>query len=121
MKPTAKVQILMYSNFILFSLTSVASRYASFFELISLPAVALYALSFGLLGVYAILWQQVLRVTPLSYAYLAKAVTIPLGVFWGWLLFAERLTPTMLAGVGIVIVGVLLLSSPESEPAKGGA
>lgn len=115
MKATLKIQMLMYVNFLFFSLTNVAARYAGFFELISLPALSLYALSFGLLGMYAILWQQVLKQMPLSHAYLAKAVTIPLGLFWGWSLFGEALTPTRLVGAGIVLVGVLVLSSAEGS------
>ena len=115
MKPTAKTQVLMYTNFMLFSLTSVAARYAGFFDIISLPALSLYALSFGLQAVYAVLWQQVLKAVPLSHAYLAKAVTVPLGVFWGWTLFGEVLTLSRLIGVAIVLSGVLVISSEEAS------
>ena len=108
-----KLYLLMYLNFILFSLSAVAARYAGFYPLFSFPALGLYLLSFVMLFVYALLWQQVLKKLPLTVAFINKAATIPLGMIWGFMLFEEVINLYMIIGVLIIIGGAILMIKGE--------
>ena len=63
------------------------------------------------LGVYAILWQQVIKRLELSVAYANKAVTLIWAMVWGKLIFDERITLSKMAGILLVIAGIVILNS----------
>ena len=73
-----------------------------------------------LLGVYAIAWQQIIKVLPLTTAFANKAVTVVWGLIWGMLFFGERLTAGKLIGALLVIVGVALFGMAEGEEESRG-
>jgi len=104
----------MYANFVLFSLFSVIAKFAGQHPLFSFRAIALYGIALVVLGIYAIVWQMVLKWLPLSVAYPNKAVTIVMGMVWGALIFSEIITWSMILGV-IVIVGGILVVVRNSE------
>lgn len=104
-----KTYLLLYAALILYSLISVVSKLTSRFEAFSLEFLALYAVVLLLLGVYALLWQQVLKRLPLLTAYVNKAVTIVLGMVWGLLFFGEPIKWNMLLGTAIIVTGVVLM------------
>ena len=68
-----------------------------------------------LLAFYAVAWQQVIRVLPLTTAFANKAVTTAWGLVWGLLFFQEQITFGKLLGVTLVIAGVVLFSTAEQE------
>lgn len=70
---------------------------------------------FGLLGLYALGWQQVIKRLPLTTAFANKAVTVVWGLVWGALLFAEPITPGKLAGCGLIVAGVVLYAREEGD------
>ena len=79
-----------------------------------------YGLNLLLLGVYAIGWQQVLKRIPLTGAYAHKSVTVIWGVVFGVLLFHETLTLRQIAGVALVIVGIVLYSLSDRRAEHAG-
>ena len=68
-----------------------------------------------LLGIYAVIWQQVLKHLPLVFAYANKAVTVIWGLLWGYLIFSEEVTPNKVLGAVIVIAGIVMFSLGEKE------
>jgi hypothetical protein len=54
--------------------------------------MALYFVVFGVLFVYAILWQQVLKKIPLTTAIANKSITIVWGMIFGLLFFEEKVS-----------------------------
>lgn len=68
-----------------------------------------YALVVLNLGVYAIVWQQIIKHLPLNTAYSNKAVTVAWGILWGALFFRETIKWNMIVGAVIVIAGVVLV------------
>lgn len=101
----------------IYSLSTVCSKFASQKEPGSAAFVLLYVAIIGLLGLYAICWQQVIKRLPLTTAFANKAVTVVWGIIWGAVFFYERITPGKLLGAAIVIVGVVLyvLSDKQEE------
>lgn len=104
---------LMHINFVIVSFSFVLARYAGFYYLFSLRAMVLYGLSFVLLGVYAIIWQQVIKQIKLSVAYANRTVIIILGMLWGVLFFGEEINAFKVIGVVVILIGVALVARNE--------
>lgn len=99
----------------LYSLISVFSKLASAEPFLSMRFCLFYGGMLVLLGAYAIAWQQIIKKLPLTTAFANKAVTTVWGLVWGTLIFHETITPGKLAGIALVIVGVLLFSRADKE------
>lgn len=67
------------------------------------------ALEVGALGVYSILWQQVLKRMPLSFAFANKAVCTLWTLLFGRLIFGESITWGKALGIAVVLIGVILV------------
>ena len=61
------------------------------------------------LGIYAIVWQQIIKHLPLTTAYANKAITIVWGIHWGFIFFHEQIKWNMILGAVIVIAGVIVV------------
>ena len=66
-------------------------------------------MSIAILGIYAIFWQQILKIFSLTTAFLNKAVTIVWGMIWGALFFSEEIKINMIIGAIIVLIGIVLV------------
>ena len=84
-------------------------------EFFSFQWCALYALLIFILGVYAILWQQLLKVMPLNLAYANKAVTLLWGMLFGVLVFKETISLTNILGGLIVLAGVIVMVTDRKK------
>ena len=106
-----KINKYVYLHLLLFffSFCGVFSKLASNNEFLSLKFCVFYRISIIILGVYAILWQQILKKIPLTTAFFNKAVTIIWGMIWGIVFFKEAITVNMVIGAIIVLVGVGLV------------
>lgn len=116
MKTGMKVKdiLLLQFVFLIYSINSIVAKYASAEEF-GLKFILLYGLEVMILGIYAILWQQVIKKFELSVAYANKAVTLIWAMLWGAVLFKEQITMNKVAGILLVIVGIVILNSKETE------
>ncbi|MEG0072405.1 MAG: EamA family transporter [Raoultibacter sp.] len=103
----------------LYSVTEVLGKSASAYPLTDVRFFLFYGGILLILVVYALGWQQVIKHLPLTTAFANKAITVFWGIIWGALFFQEEITPLKLAGVAIIIVGVLLFSSSDGEQKVG--
>lgn len=108
-KTKIKYFIALHIELLLFSLGGVCTKMASQYEFLSFWFIFFYGLVILNLGVYAIVWQQIIKKLPLNTAYSNKAITIVWGILWGFLFFKEQITWNMIIGALIVIVGVVLV------------
>ncbi|MCR4990158.1 MAG: EamA family transporter [Lachnospiraceae bacterium] len=102
-------------SFLIYSCSSVVAKFASGNEVMSFKFILFYGLEVVILGVYAILWQQVIKKFELSVAYANKAVTLLWALVWSVVLFKEHLKWNHIAGVAIVILGIVVLNSKSSK------
>ncbi|BDF59475.1 hypothetical protein CE91St36_22920 [Christensenellaceae bacterium] len=113
-KPTIGNFIFMHLSFIVYSFVGVTSKTAAgqgFFT----PAFFLYAcLVLGLLVVYALLWQQVLKHFTLVKAYSNKGVVVIWNLLWAVIFFQEVITIENLIGSAIIVIGIVVVSSDAS-------
>ena len=111
--------LLMHAGFLIYSFYTVLGKIAAKYAFLSLHFCIFYCILIFILFVYAILWQQVLKVIPLSFATANKASTIVWGMLWSYLFFHEEITLKKVIGAIIIISGIILLStSTKSEEQK---
>lgn len=73
------------------------------------PAVIFLILEVLALGLYSILWQQVLKRMPLHFAFANKGICTLWTALIGILFFAEKLTTGKVIGLCVVLFGVVLV------------
>ena len=104
-----KYYIALHIELFLFSLGGICSKFASGYEFLSFGFIFFYGLVILNLGVYAIVWQQIIKKLPLNTAYSNKAITVAWGILWGFLFFGETIKWNMILGAVIVIIGVIIV------------
>ena len=82
-------------------------------ELLSIKFFLLYGGIVLILGIYAIVWQQIIKYMPLSTAYANKAITVVWGILWGVLFFQETVSWNMIIGAIVVIIGVIIVVTSD--------
>lgn len=110
-KFNVKAFVLLHVILLMYSFCSVFSKLASEQEFLSFFFILYYGIVLLLLGLYAILWQQVLKKMPLTTAFSNKAIVIVWGMMWGMFFFAEKITWNMILGSIIIFAGVILVVS----------
>ena len=94
---------------LLFSFNSACGKAASVYPFLSWKFMAFYGTGILCLGVYALLWQQVLKHMDLSAAYSAKPIALLLSMLWGILLFHEPFKWNMAVGAVIILAGIRIV------------
>ncbi len=108
-KSKFKDYILLHIVLFMFSFCSVFSKLAAGNPFLSFKFCLFYGISIIILGIYALLWQQILKKFTLTTAFLNKSITIIWGIVWGALFFNEGIKPQMIIGAIVVFIGVSLV------------
>lgn len=95
---------------LVYACTSIFTKMASQQEMLSLPYLLWIAGAVGVMGVYAILWQQVISRMPLSTAYMFKGTSLIFVLLISALLFGEVITANNVIGSAIIITGIVLFA-----------
>lgn len=75
----------------------------------------LYGAEIVVLGIYALLWQQMIRKFELSVAYANRAVALVWSLIWASLFFQEEITMKKIAGVVFVVVGAAIINGGKEK------
>lgn len=108
-KSKLKYYILLHVLLVVSFLSGVCTKLAGQHKFLSFWFIFFYGLVILNLGVYAIVWQQIIKKLPLNTAYSNKAITIVWGILWGFVFFQEQIKWNMLLGATIVIFGVIVV------------
>ena len=95
---------LMYIGFLIYSLSGIFSKIASFKEFFSFDYIICFFGIIIVLGIYALLWQQVLKNIPLSVAMANKPFVLILSIIWSILIFHENLKLKTLIRMKVIII-----------------
>lgn len=109
--------LFMHAAFLVYCLYPLLGKFATRYDMLSVQFIALYCVVFGVLFVYAILWQQVLKKVPLTSAIANKSITIVWGMVFGFLFFKEAVSLKMIIGAALILSGIFILST-EKENSK---
>ena len=104
-----KKYIYLHALLMIYSLGAICSKLASQKEFMSVGFFFFYGLVLVDLFIYALGWQQILKMFPLTVAFANKAVVIAWGMLWGAILFGEVITWNMVLGAIIIALGIGLV------------
>lgn len=100
---------------IVYSLSTVFSKFAGQQEFLSFKFIVFAFLLFLCLAIYAFFWQKVLSDFNLSVAYANRAADLLWGVILGAIFFAEKVTFTKVISVSLVFLGIILVIRSEKS------
>ena len=98
----------------IYTLSTVFAKFASGEEFLSFKFILFYGIEMLLLGLYAIIWQQLIKKFDISVAYANKAMGLLWSIIWAILIFNDTITIKNIIGVIIVIIGTIIVNS-ENE------
>lgn len=98
----------------IYTLSGVAAKNAALYEPLSWGFIICYGIEIAILGVYAILWQQMIKKFDLSVAYANRSMAILWSMIWAVLFFGEVITVKNILGVIIVLAGTMIINSDEN-------
>ena len=113
-RASLKLILLLQACVLLFSTSSVLMKLASGYPMLTWPWLGLYAGALFIIGAYALAWQQFLTRIPLTTAYANRAMTMFWSMLFGVLIFGERVTWNMLAGVAVIVAGIYLVVTGDA-------
>ena len=105
--------IILQVIILIYTLSTVTAKFASNEEFLSLKFILFYGLEIFILGVYAILWQQIIKKFEISVAYANRAMSLLWSIVWAIVFFGEQITIKNVIGVIIVIIGTIIVNSED--------
>ncbi len=116
----AKDILILQAVIIIYTLSSVMAKLASGQKPFSVPFLLFYLAELTVLGVYALLWQQMIKKFELSVAYTNRAMALLWSMIWAVVLFHDRVTVKNVIGVTLVIAGTTIVNSGEKGEGNNG-
>ncbi|MBO5487599.1 MAG: transporter [Eubacterium sp.] len=110
--------LLLQAVVVIYTLSSVVAKFATGKELFSFSFFLFYGIEVAILGVYAMLWQQMIKRFDLSVAYANRAMALLWSAIWAVVLFHENLTGKQLLGIAFVIIGTVIVNTDQSPKEK---
>ncbi|MBQ3832064.1 MAG: EamA family transporter [Bacteroidales bacterium] len=81
---------------------------ASDYSFPSVPYILCLVAAVTVMGVYALLWQQVIKRMPIAEAYMFKGTSLIFVLLLSALIFGEAITLSNIIGVVVIIVGIVI-------------
>ncbi len=110
MKDDKKISIgmilILQAAIFFYSLSGVFNKMAALESFMSFNFILYFGISLAILGIYAIVWQMILKRVSLSTAYSNRPVSMIWGIIMGSMIFQEQITLPMIIGSAIIMVGV---------------
>lgn len=97
----------------IYTLSTVAAKFASNQEFFSIGFIICYGIEIFILGIYAILWQQIIKKFEISVAYANRAMALLWSILWALVFFHEEITIKNVIGVIIVIIGTIIVNRDD--------
>ena len=124
MKETLKIKdiLILQAVIIVYTLSSVMAKLASGQEPFSIRFCLFYLAELFVLGLYALLWQQMIKKFELSVAYANRAMALLWSLVWALIFFHDRVTVKNVIGVILVIIGTFIVNGETGASySEGGA
>lgn len=114
---TKKLQpyLILHLAIFILSLSTICSKFAANQEFMSFEFIAFYVGVILTLGIYALIWQQILKKIPLTTAFVNKSAILIWSLIWGVTFFGETISASMIIGIIVVLFGVILVITGASR------
>lgn len=106
--------ILLVSAFLIYSTTGVFTKLASREDFLSMAYMSFFSMVIVAMGIYAVMWQLILKRVPLAQAYLYKSMTVLFSLFFAYSIFNEEVTWKNMLGAVLIISGIIVNSQSKS-------
>lgn len=107
---TYKQVLALLGIFLLYALEPIAAKMTSLQEWTTLPFWLGFGAILGILGLYAILWQQLLKRIQLSVAYMFRGSTLIYVMVLSAIILGESITMYNCLGAVMIVSGIILYS-----------
>ena len=95
---------------LLYACVTLFTKYASQQEMGSVAYCFGLAGAIGVMGAYAVCWQQILKRVELSTAYMFKGMSLIFIMLFAYVLFGEPITIMNIVGAAVIIAGITLFA-----------
>ena len=113
-----KSKLAIYSSLIginlLYACVTLFTKYASQQEFMSVRYCLGLAGAIGVMGIYAICWQQILKRIELSTAYMFKGTSLIFVMLLAFVIFGEEITMMNIIGACVIVLGITLYAKSEN-------
>ncbi|MBR1809231.1 MAG: EamA family transporter [Paludibacteraceae bacterium] len=107
MRTLTKYGVLVGIN-LLNACVTLFTKFAAQQEFMSVPYCMSLAGAIGVMGIYAICWQQILKRIDLSTAYMFKGTSLIFVMLLAYAIFDETITTMNIIGATVIILGIAL-------------
>ena len=99
----------------IYTISTVMAKQASGQPLFSVGFFCFYGAELLILGIYALLWQQMIKKFELSVAYTNRAMALLWSLIWAVVIFKDNITVKNVIGVALVIAGTIIVNGGRTE------
>ena len=110
--------LLLQAALLIYSTSGLFSKNASAQKFLSPGFILFYGGMIMVLGIYAVLWQQVIAHVPVTTAYANKAITVIWGVILGKVFFGENIKPLQGVACLVIIAGTVMFVRADQKENK---
>ncbi len=100
--------ILLHVSLIFNSLAGAAAKMSGKYDFFSIRGLFFFGLEGVIMLGFAVIWQQVLKHMSLNFAFINKPIAVIYPLIWGTLFFNEHVTPRMVVGALVILVGIAI-------------
>lgn len=111
MKQKIKNMLLLQGVVIIYTLSGIMSKNASANGDNPVRFLFFFGMEFVILGIYAILWQQMIKRFELSVAYANRSMAVLWSMLWAVLFFHDKITLSNIIGVLFVTLGTVIMNT----------
>ncbi len=108
---------LLQGVIVIYTISSVMSKEASASGGNLRRFLFFFGMEFVLLGVYALLWQQMIKRFELSVAYANRSMAVVWSMVWAVVFFHDTITLRNVIGVLLVVAGTVIINTDKEEQA----
>lgn len=100
---------------IIYTISSIMAKFASASSGEPLRFILFFGLEFVFLGIYALLWQQMIKKFDLSVAYANRSMALLWSMIWAVIFFHDRITVKNIIGVILVMIGTIIINTEKVQ------
>ena len=104
------ILLLLHAAVCFYTVSGIAAKMASAYSFLSWGFILCYGGEILVLGIYAIVWQQIIKRVDISVAYANRSVAVFWSMLWAFLFFQEQITVQNIIGAALIFVGTWVVN-----------
>ena len=113
-KVGVKQIVLLQAIVAIYTVSGIMAKFASAAETLE-KIILFFGLDLLFLGIYAVCWQQMIKIFPLSVAYANRAMALLWSAIWAKIVFGEQITGRQMLGIALVVAGTIVINTEQQE------